>query len=156
MQRVGLPATSGVSSYVANVGETENKGYEISLNGVILDNPKGVTWSVGVNFYKNENKLVALASGASRDEANNWFVGYNINSIFDYEKIGIWQEGDPYMSILEPGPTGINQQGTVVGSIKVKYTGDHDANGSPTRAINASDRQIIETDPDFQEVSILM
>jgi hypothetical protein len=139
-----------VSSYVANVGETENKGYEISLNGVILDNPNGVTWSVGVNFYKNENKLVALASGASRDEANNWFVGYNINSIFDYEKTGIWQEGDPYMSILEPGPTGINQQGTVVGSIKVKYTGEYNPDGSPARAINASDRQIIETDPDFQ------
>ncbi|KAF2515684.1 SusC/RagA family TonB-linked outer membrane protein [Flavobacterium foetidum] len=150
LQRVGLPATSGVSSYVANVGETENKGYEISLNGVILDNPKGVTWTVGVNFYKNENKLVALASGASRDEANNWFVGYNINSIYDYQKVGIWQEGDPYMSILEPGPTGINQQGTVVGSIKVKYTGEYNPDGSPTRAINASDRQIIETDPDFQ------
>lgn len=150
LQRVGLPATSGVSGYVANVGETENKGYEISLNGVILDNPKGLTWTVGVNFYKNENKLVALASGASRDEANNWFVGYNINSIYDYQKVGIWQEGDPYMSILEPGPTGINQQGTVVGSIKVKYTGDYNPDGSPTRAINASDRQIIETDPDFQ------
>ena len=150
LQRVGLPATSGVSGYVANVGETENKGYEISLNGVILDNPKGLSWTVGINFYRNENKLVALASGASRDEANNWFVGYNINSIYDYQKTGIWQEGDPYMSILEPGPTGINQQGTVVGSIKVKYTGDFNADGSPTRAINASDRQIIETDPDFQ------
>ncbi|WP_343706595.1 TonB-dependent receptor [Flavobacterium sp.] len=150
LQRVRLPSTSGVESYVANVGETQNKGYEISLNGVILDNPKGVTWSVGVNFYKNENKLVSLASGASRDEANNWFVGYNINSLFDYEKIGIWQEGDPYMSVYEPGPTGINDQGTVVGSIKVKYTGDYKPDGSPTRAINPSDRQIIETDPDFQ------
>nr|WP_315222058.1 TonB-dependent receptor [uncultured Flavobacterium sp.] len=150
LQRVGLPATSGVSSYVANVGESENKGYEISLNGVILDNPKGLSWTVGFNLYANQNKLVALASGSQRDEANSWFVGYNINSIYDYEKVGIWQEGDQYMSILEPGPTGINQQGTVVGSIKVKYTGDFNADGSPTRAINASDRQIIETDPDFQ------
>ncbi|MDR6764393.1 TonB-linked SusC/RagA family outer membrane protein [Flavobacterium sp. 2755] len=150
LQRVNLPATSGVSSYVANVGETENKGYEIALNGVILDNPKGLSWTVGVNLYANQNKLVKLASGAQRDEANSWFVGYNINSIYDYEKVGIWQEGDPYMSILEPGPTGINQQGTVVGSIKVKYTGDFNPDGSPTRAINTSDRQIIETDPDFQ------
>jgi len=150
LQRVGLPATSGVSSYVANVGETENKGYEISLNGVILDNPKGLSWTVGVNLYANQNKLVKLASGSQRDEANSWFVGYNINSIYDYEKVGIWQEGDPYMSTLEPGPTGINQQGTVVGSIKVKYTGGYNPDGSPTRAINASDRQIIETDPDFQ------
>lgn len=150
LQRVGLPATSGVSSYVANVGETENKGYEIALNGVILDNPKGLSWSVGVNLYSNKNKLVALASGSQRDEGNSWFVGYNINSIYDYQKVGIWQEGDPNMSKFEPGPTGVNQQGTVVGSIKVKYTGDFNPDGSPTRAINASDRQIIETDPDFQ------
>jgi len=150
LQRVNLPATSGVSSYVANVGETENKGFEIALNGVILDNPKGLSWTVGVNLYANQNKLVKLASGAQRDEANSWFVGYNINSIYDYEKVGIWQEGDPYMSTLEPGPTGINAQGTVVGSIKVKYTGDFNPDGTPTRAINATDRQIIETDPDFQ------
>lgn len=150
LQRVGLPATSGVSSYVANVGETENKGYEISLNGVILDNPNGLTWSVGVNLYANRNKLVALASGSQRDEANSWFVGHNINSIYDFEKTGLWQEGDPYMNILEPGPTNVNQQGTVVGSIKVKYNGEYNPDGSPTRAINGSDRQIIETDPDFQ------
>lgn len=150
LQKVALPVTSGINSYTANIGETENKGYEISLNGVILDNPKGLTWTVGVNLYANENKLVKLASGATRDETNSWFVGHNINSIYDYEKVGIWQEGDPYMSIYEPGPTGINQQGTVVGSIKVKYTGTFNPDGSPTRAINGSDRQIIDTDPDFQ------
>ncbi|PXY46229.1 SusC/RagA family TonB-linked outer membrane protein [Flavobacterium hydrophilum] len=150
LQSVNLPPTGGVSSYIGNVGETENKGFEIALNGVILDNPKGLTWTVGFNLYANDNKLVKLASGAQRDEGNSWFVGHNINSIYDYQKVGIWQEGDPYMSIYEPGPTGINQQGTVVGSIKVKYTGDFNPDGSPTRAINASDRQIIDTDPDFQ------
>ncbi|WP_281310346.1 SusC/RagA family TonB-linked outer membrane protein [Flavobacterium flavigenum] len=151
LQRVNLPVTSGVASYVANVGESENKGYEISLNGVILDNPKGFSWSVGFNLYANENKLVKLASGATRDEGNSWFVGYNINSIYDYEKVGLWKEGDPYMSILEPNQKyGINDPGTVVGSIQVKYNGTYNPDGSPTRAINASDRQIIETDPDFQ------
>ncbi|MGO4771694.1 SusC/RagA family TonB-linked outer membrane protein [Flavobacterium sp. W22_SRS_FK3] len=150
LQSVNLPPTGGVSNYVGNVGETENKGFEIALNGVILDNPKGLSWTVGFNLYANDNKLVKLASGATRDEGNSWFVGHNINSIYDYQKVGIWQEGDPYMSIYEPGPTGINQQGTVVGSIKVKYTGDFNADGSPTRAINGSDRQIIDTDPDFQ------
>ena len=150
LQKVALPVTSGINSYTGNIGETENKGYEISLNGVILDNPEGLTWSVGLNLYSNKNKLVKLASGVTKDEGNSWFVGHNINSIYDYEKVGLWQEGDPYMSILEPGPTGIDQQGTVVGSIKVKYTGDYNADGSPTRAINSSDRQIIDTDPDFQ------
>ncbi|GAA4917911.1 TonB-dependent receptor [Mucilaginibacter defluvii] len=139
---VGLPPTSGVNSYTANVGRTQNKGVELSLNGTIINNKNGWTWDLGVNIYANRNKLVALASGQTRDEGNGWFVGHNINSIFDYEYQGLWQEGDPYLNILEPGGN--------VGMIKVKYTGPVDANGQPTRAIGAADRQIIDVDPDFQ------
>lgn len=142
LQRVSLPTTAGVGSYVANIGETENKGFEISLNGVILDTPDGLTWTAGFNLYANNNKLTALASGADRDEGNWWFVGHNINSIYDYEYQGLWQEGDPYLDILEPGGN--------VGMIKVKYTGEYNPDGTPVRAIGADDRQVIDTDPDFQ------
>lgn len=139
---VGLPATSGVSSYTANVGQTQNKGIELSLNGVILDNKNGWTWEAGLNLYGNRNKLVALASGATRDEGNWWFVGHPIDVIYDYEKIGLWQEGDPHLSVLEPGGN--------VGMIKVKYTGDYNADGTPARAIGADDRQIMSIEPKFQ------
>jgi TonB-linked SusC/RagA family outer membrane protein len=143
LQRVSLPNTSGVAAYTGNVGKVQNKGWEFSLNGTILNNKNGWTWDAGLNLYTNKNKLVALASGKDRDEGNAWFVGHNINAIFDYEKIGLWQKGDPYLSILE-GPAG------VVGMIKVKYTGDYDASGAPVRAIGAADRQIMDIDPDFQ------
>lgn len=138
---VNLPSTSGVSSYTGNIGKTQNKGFEISLNGVILDNPDGWTWEAGINLYSNKNELVELASGQERDESNSWFVGHPINVIFDYEKTGLWQEGDPYLDILEPGGN--------VGMIKVKYTGDYNADGTPTRQIGPDDRQIISVDPDF-------
>lgn len=138
---LGLPSTSGVSSYTANIGETQNKGFEISLDGVILDNVNGWTWEAGINFYTNKNKLVALASGQTRDEGNAWFVGHNINAIFDYEQVGLWQESDPYRSILEPGGN--------LGMIKVKYTGDYNADGTPVRQIGPNDRQILDVDPDF-------
>jgi TonB-linked SusC/RagA family outer membrane protein len=150
LQRVLLPATTGVDGYTANVGATENKGYEISLNGVILDNPNGLTWTVGFNLYANQNKIVSLASGKDRDEGNLWFVGHNIASIYDYEKVGLWQQGDAFMDKYESGPTNVNDKGTVVGSIKVKYTGGYNADGSPVRRIDATDRQIMDTDPDFQ------
>ena len=139
---LGLPQTSGVTSYTANIGETQNKGFEISLNGTILDNVNGWTWEAGINLYANRNKLVALASGQTRDEGNGWFVGHNINAIYDYERIGLWQESDLYRSILEPGGN--------VGMIKVKYSGDFNADGTPTRAIGGDDRQILDVDPDFQ------
>ncbi|MCF4101100.1 TonB-dependent receptor [Gillisia sp. M10.2A] len=139
---VGLPPTSGVGSVTQNVGETQNKGVEVSLNGLIIDNPDGFSWEAGINFYANDNKLVSLASGQQRDEANAWFVGSPINSIFDYEYEGLWQEGDPYLDILEPGGN--------VGMIKVKYTGDYNADGTPVRAIGPEDRQVQSIEPDFQ------
>ncbi|WP_315821184.1 SusC/RagA family TonB-linked outer membrane protein [Paraflavitalea speifideaquila] len=70
---LGLPPTSGVLGTSANIGATENKGFELSLNGTILDNVNGWTWEMGANFYVNNNKLVSLASGTTRDEAN-WFL----------------------------------------------------------------------------------
>lgn len=143
---VSLPATSGVNSYMANIGKTQNKGIELTLNGIILDNYNGWTWDAGINIYANRNKLTALTSTSSetkdRDEANGWFVGHPIDVIYDYEKIGLWQEGDPYLKILEPGGN--------VGMIKVKYAGEYNADGTPTRQIGPDDRQIISMEPKFQ------
>ncbi|RZJ93941.1 MAG: SusC/RagA family TonB-linked outer membrane protein, partial [Hymenobacter sp.] len=139
---VGLPPTSGVNSYTANIGSTQNKGIEFSLNGVILDNLNGWTWEAGFNVYANRNKITALADEQQRDEANWWFVGQPINVVYDYERIGLWQQGDPYLNILEPGGN--------VGMIKVKYTGTYNADGTPTRAIGAADRQILDVNPNFQ------
>ena len=141
LQSVNLPSTSGVSSYVGNVGKTENKGVEFTLTGTILDNHNGWTWDASINISANRNKLTELASGAERDEANNWFVGHPIDAIYDYEKIGLWQEGDPYLDILEPGGN--------VGMIKVKYTGEYNEDGTPVRQIGPDDRQIISMEPKF-------
>lgn len=139
---VDLPPTTGVNRFTSNIGETENKGVELSLHGVIMEKPNGFRWEAGVNVYANRNRLLALTSGSDRNEGNWWFVGHPINVIFDYERIGLWQEGDPHLNILEPSGN--------VGMIKVKYAGDYDANGVPERQIGADDRQILEFDPKFQ------
>jgi TonB-linked SusC/RagA family outer membrane protein len=139
---LGLPSTSGVSSYTANIGSIQNKGLEFSLNGLILDNLNGWTWEAGVNIYGNRNEIVSLASGAEEDRSNWLFVGHPINVIYDYERIGLWQEEDPYLDILEPGGN--------VGMIKVRYTGDYNADGTPVRQIGPDDRQIMNANPDFQ------
>ena len=138
----GLPGSSGVGSITENVGRTQNKGIEISLNGVIVQK-NDWTWEAGLNIYANRNKLISLSSGMERNEGNWWFVGHPIDVIYDYEKIGLWQEEDPYRDILEPGTN-------TLGMIKVKYTGDYNDDGTPTRAIDASDRQVMSMLPDFQ------
>ena len=91
-----LPATSGVNSYTANIGATQNRGIEFTLNGTIIES-RDWTWTAGVNVYANRNKLVSLADGSERDEGNAWFVGYPLNCLYDYEYDGLWQEGDKYM-----------------------------------------------------------
>ena len=142
---VNLPGSSGVGSYMANVGKTQNKGVEFTINGTILDNYNGWTWDASFNIYANRNKITELASGQERDESNWWFVGYPIDVIYDYEYVGLWNETDAdaqYLQILEPGGN--------FGMIKVKYTGGYNEDGSPTRAINADDRQILDTNPKFQ------
>ena len=144
---VTMPSTSGVGSYTGNIGKTENKGWELTLNGIILDNKNGWNWEAGINLYANRNKLTALASGADRDEANRWFVGYPIDVIYDYEYEGLWNQSD-----IVTGPDGKTNlealvKGGNVGMIKVKYTGDYDANGIPTRQIGPEDRQIISMEP---------
>ncbi|MCJ8155120.1 SusC/RagA family TonB-linked outer membrane protein [Chryseobacterium sp. SSA4.19] len=137
-----LPPSGGIDRVTNNIGQIENKGWEVSLNGSIINNPDGFSWDAGINWYANRNQILALSSGTTRDEINNWFVGHNINAIYDYQNIGLWQQGDPYLNILEPGGN--------VGMIKVLYTGGYNADGSPVRAINTTDRQIIDTAPDWQ------
>ncbi|MCL7986687.1 TonB-dependent receptor [Sphingobacterium sp. lm-10] len=136
-----MPGSSGVESYTANVGRTQNKGVEFALNGIIFQNKNGWTWEAGVNFYRNRNKLTQLASGQTRDESNWWFVGHPIDVIYDYQYNGLWQEGDPHLNVLEPGGN--------VGMIKVDYTGGFDENGVPTRPIGPDDRQIIDMQTNF-------
>ena len=139
---VSLPPTSGVGSYTGNIGATQNKGIELSLDGTIIDNVNGWTWTAGFNIYANRNKLVSLASGEQQDIGNGWFVGHNINAIYDYKRIGLWQAKDQYLNILEPGGN--------VGMIKVQYTGTYNSDGSPARAIGAADQQVMDVDPKYE------
>ncbi|MBN1952892.1 MAG: TonB-dependent receptor [Bacteroidales bacterium] len=141
--QVSLPITSGSESIYQNIGETENKGVELSLNGRILDDFNGLTWDVGFNLYRNKNTLVALASGVEEDKSNWWFVGYPINVIYDYEYLGLWQEDEiEEMDLYESGGN--------AGMIKVRYTGEFNEDGTPVRRINSEDRVPLPVDPDFK------
>ena len=162
---VSMPSTSGVSSYTGNIGNTENKGFELTLNGIIIDNKNGWNWEAGINLYANRNKLtkltgtepVILADGTvqeERDVSNRWFVGYPIDVIYDYEYDGIWNKEDVYEVTLPDGTKTTNlailEPGGDIGMIKVKYNDDVlDANGVPTRQIGDNDRRIQSMEPDL-------
>ena len=57
-----LPPSSGYGSVNKNGAKIENKGFEISVNGRVIDRA-GVRWELGVNFTRNRN-LVKDVLGA--------------------------------------------------------------------------------------------
>lgn len=89
-----LPTGLGYFSVTDNVGETENKGIELSISSVNLSNFSGLKWTTDLTLAHNKEKIVALADSTTSDIVNGWFVGYPINVHYDYEKTGIWQLGE--------------------------------------------------------------
>ena len=153
---VNLPPSSGVSYYTANIGSTQNKGIELSLNGTILNNYHGWTWELGFNIYRNRNKLVSLYNGLQYDKGNQWFLGHPIDAIYDYKKIGLMTYADSASGYLQASNPGGN-----VGMIKVAYnmndTSLHFTNGVPNRKIGGAattldndDRQIYDMYADYE------
>jgi TonB-linked SusC/RagA family outer membrane protein len=133
MQRA-LPTTSGFSSAWDNIGKTRNRGVELFINTINLEERNTVLgWSSDITFTSNKEEIVKLPGG-DRDLANSWFVGSPINSFYNYEKIGIWQLDEAAEAAT------LNQD---PGDIKVR---DVDGDG----VITPEDRVIIgSTVPDY-------
>jgi len=86
-----LPATSGYTSIIENVGSTRNTGVELSISSLNVATPGGFSWSSDLTFAANRNKIVSLYGGLQSDPGNGWFIGQPINVHFDYQFDGIWQ-----------------------------------------------------------------
>lgn len=83
-----LPGITGFTSTFDNVGQTSNKGLELSLNGVIFKNKDwNITGGFNINF--NKNNVDELAEGITGLYGTSW-VQQNYPSD-DY----ILQEGSP-------------------------------------------------------------
>ena len=59
-----VPQTSGYTAALKNVGEVENKGFELGLN---TENVKGkFTWNTNLTYSVNRNKVVSLGKGVDQ------------------------------------------------------------------------------------------
>ncbi|MDC9722236.1 MAG: SusC/RagA family TonB-linked outer membrane protein [Urechidicola sp.] len=68
---VQISAASGYTSAIRNVGETNNKGYEIQLGATVID--KGdFKFDLDVNFAKNTNEVVSLGGLESLVLGGQW------------------------------------------------------------------------------------
>lgn len=91
-----LPPSQGGGTVFKNLGKTKGNGMELTINSVNVKTARGLTWSTEFNYFFNREKITELSNATQQnDVANGWFVGEPISVIYDYEKVGIWQTGDP-------------------------------------------------------------
>ena len=92
MQR-SIPSVTGYTTTFANIGETANRGIDMSITTVNIKN-QNFTWSTTVNASWQKDEIVSLSNGKQNDIANNWFIGQPIGVIYGYKALGLWQKGD--------------------------------------------------------------
>ncbi len=96
---LNVPVTriSGFSTIRRNVGEVENKGFELQLTTQNIKT-EAFSWTTSLNFSKNRNKVLALAPGIDRlvmlstlDDFNAYatIVGQPIGSFYMYKTDGV-------------------------------------------------------------------
>ncbi len=86
-----LPRESGWSSIWANVGSVRNKGVELSLTTINVDNGT-LMWETSFTFAKNTNTIEELYGQDEADDiGNGWFIGESLDSEYNYVFDGIWQ-----------------------------------------------------------------
>lgn len=108
-----IPANSGFTSVLSNIGATQNQGLEISLSTLNINTEGGFKWQTDFSFYANQEKIVSLSTGKKDDPQNGWFIGKPITVYYDYEKIGIWQTKDEALALTydsNPGEIRLKDQ----------------------------------------------
>ncbi len=109
LSSMDTPLSMGFSSYRANIGEVQNRGWEASLQGFIIrDRARQFSWLIGGQLVYNKNKITKL-SQAIKDQTeafmlsdamdpqndtgsgimNLFYEGYPQNSIYAVKSLGI-------------------------------------------------------------------
>ena len=132
---VPVPATSGFSTSLQNIGSLQNRGFELSVTTTNLTGALG--WESTLNLAWNRNKvldlgpdtvLIGAASGIGGGAHQNptvLKVGEPINSFYGWVYTGL-QGGQPvYKDLDGDGLTGTDDTDdrTIIGNAEPTYTG---------------------------------
>ncbi|MEJ7777941.1 MAG: SusC/RagA family TonB-linked outer membrane protein [Daejeonella sp.] len=102
-----LPNITGFDNVASNLGGVRNRGIELGLNSrnITRDN---FSWRSAVTFASNRNKITHLFGKVNQldaqgnvvgqiendDPTNGWFIGQDINVIWDLKVLGVWQQNE--------------------------------------------------------------
>lgn len=102
-----LPDVTGFFNVASNLGGVTNKGLEIALSSLNMER-ENFSWRSSATFSLNRNKITHLFGAVNQlddegnvigtiendDPGNGWFIGQDINVIWDLKVLGVWQENE--------------------------------------------------------------
>lgn len=101
LSSIELPASNAFPSYIENVGELSNRGFELKGTGILLRNQnKGLYWSISAGVFQNKNKIVKTSRALKEAQKNKqlaqtdllnslYLEGYSTNTIWVVPSLGI-------------------------------------------------------------------
>lgn len=130
-----LPYQTGYSSILENVGSTENKGWEFTLNSTNFDT-QDFKWNTNLSLAFNRNKVLNLGGKEflENGQGSRLIVGKPVGVFFGVKYLGTWKEseilegvqhnpGDPkFEDLNEDGIIDVND-GQIIGSAEPKFYG---------------------------------
>lgn len=91
LMNMSVPTVTGYASTIGNIGETSNKGVELTINATPVVT-RDFTWDTSFNMGWQKDKIDALANGKEDDVANKWFIGEQLGVYYDYTSDRLWQD----------------------------------------------------------------
>lgn len=138
LYKVTMPGIIGFSSMWDNVGEIENKGFEIELQSQNLTG--ALKWTTSFNVSYNANKVISLGDNNksifSNQNTQVLMVGQPLRSFYMYDAVGVYQHQED----LHRYPV---RQGSRLGDVRYRDVNDDGV-------INDEDRTLVgKPNPDY-------
>lgn len=86
---ISVPGSTGFTNQASNDARVRNRGWEVSLNGRILQR-QNFDWDVGVNFTRNRNRVVTLGGS----EFVGAVGGFGVSTVVAGQPIGTFYADD--------------------------------------------------------------
>jgi iron complex outermembrane receptor protein len=132
-----IPSPSVVTNQLANVGEVENKGIELTLGSKIIDR-EHFGWKADVNFAANRNKVLSLSSNIwSTKMIRNYTVsgfgftavnsqaiipGYPLGTFYGPKFIGLKDGVQQFEDVDKNGAFSAASDVTIIGNSQPDFT----------------------------------
>jgi len=98
-----LPNSTGYDKGWTNIGGVKTKGIDLELRSTNIET-KDFNWNSSFTFSLARDKISKLyGEGGDSDIGNAWFVGEPIQSLYNYNIIGLWTEEDLYSGKIYNG-----------------------------------------------------